>query len=226
MTTRRVFVERAALAAVGLTVPFSEVIGRARRSVYSPPRGFLDLLRLPDRILVQTEAGDQALVHTSGERWTSDTGVVVTTTERDGALHVGLSSPAVGVKRVHLRWRGNLTATRLILGDAWERAYGDLEWRGWVSDRVMPWYFGTHDGSLTHAYGVRTGARAFCFWQVDPQGISLWTDVRSGGAGVQLGERTLDVCDVVCRAGRHGETAFGAVHAFCKQMCSNPRLPA
>jgi alpha-galactosidase len=90
----------------------------------------------------------------------------------------------------------------------------------------MPWYFATHDGARTHAYGVRTGPRAFCFWQVDPQGISLWADVRSGGSPLQLGARTLDVCDVVCRAGHDGESSFAALHAFCRQMCPNPRLPS
>jgi alpha-galactosidase len=119
-----------------------------------------------------------------------------------------------------------MTDARLILGDAWERGYGDLEWRSWVPDRVMPWYFATNDGSLTHSYGVRTGARAFCFWQVDPEGISLWTDVRSGGVGVQLGERVLDVCDVVSRVGRPNETSFAALHAFCAQMCNNARIPS
>jgi len=89
----------------------------------------------------------------------------------------------------------------------------------------MPWYAATHDGSLTHAYGVRTGAKAFCSWQLDPQGLTLSADVRSGGAGVQLGERILDVCDVVCRAGRSGESAFTAIHAFCRALCANPRLP-
>ena len=78
---------------------------------------------------------------------------------------------------------------------------------------------------VTHAYGVRTGANAFCFWQADPGGISLWADVRSGGVGVQLGERTLDVCDVICRAGHGNESAFAALHAFCEQMCASPRLP-
>src|SRR5437762_521744 len=135
-----------------------------------------------------------------------------------GALHVALAPPTISVKRIHLRWRGDMTDARLILGDAWERGYGDLEWRSWIPDRVMPWYFVTYDGSLTHAYGVRTGARALCFWQVDPLGISLWVDVRSGAAGVQLGERTLDVCDVVCRAGRADESAFAALHAFCRQI--------
>src|SRR5207244_12209491 len=122
--------------------------------------------------------------------------------ERADAIRVARSAPTVGVKRLHLRWRGRLSDVRLVLGDAWERGYGDLEWRGWVPDRVMPWYAATSDGSLTHAYGVRTGAGALCFWQADPGGLSLWADVRSGGAGVELGERLLPVCGAVRRAGR------------------------
>src|SRR4030095_9053490 len=113
-----------------------------------------------------------------------------------------------------------------ILGDAWERGYGDLEWRGFVPDRVMPWYVATTDGRVTHAYGVRTGAAALCFWEIDPQGLTLWADVRSGGAGVELGQRTLTVCDIVTREGRAGETAFAAVHAFCRQMCASARMPS
>ncbi len=227
MTSRREFVERAAVSAIGLVVPASAPIGLTPAAATPQPRrGFLDLLRAPDRVVVQTPTGDQVLRHDTGERWTGDNGLLITTAVQAGALHVALSAPTVAVKRLHLRWRGRLTDTRLILGDAWERGYGDLEWRAWVPDRVMPWYFVTHDGSLTHAYGVRTGASAFCFWQVDPQGISLWADVRSGSAGVQLGERTLDVCDVLCRAGRADESAFAAVHAFCRQMCPNPRLPS
>jgi len=213
------------LSAVGLSLPVSSltVLGE-RLTPSASPRGFLDLIRPPDAVFVETATGGQRLSRGTGGQWTSE-GLVVTTTERPGALHLQLSAPTSAVKRLHLRWRDRMTDTRLILGDAWERAYGDLEWRGWAPDRVMPWYFATHDGSLTHAYGVRTGTRAFCFWQVDPQGVSLWADVRSGGVGVELGPRVLDVCDVVCRAGREGESAFAAIHAFCRQMCANPRLP-
>jgi alpha-galactosidase len=82
------------------------------------------------------------------------------------------------------------------------------------------------DGMRTHTYGVRTGASAFCSWYVDLDGISLWADVRSGAAPLDLGSRVLAVCDVVCRAGRDGESAFAAIHAFCKQMCASPRIPA
>jgi alpha-galactosidase len=226
MTSRREFLERTTLSAIAAALPVVRVPdGRdAALDVARPPRGFLDLIRAPDAVIVQTASGDRRPTRESGGRWTNE-GIVVTTDERPGALHVALSAPNVAVTRLHLRWRGRMTDARLMLGDAWERAYGDLEWRGWAPDRVMPWYFATHDGSVTHGYGVRTGARAFCFWQVDPQGISLWADVRSGGVGVQLGQRVLDVCDVVCRAGHDRESAFVAMHALCRQMCANPRLP-
>jgi alpha-galactosidase len=90
----------------------------------------------------------------------------------------------------------------------------------------MPWYFAATAGPATHCYGVRTGAAAFCSWAADPDGITLTADVRSGSTAVQLGERVLAVCEVVCRPGRAGESAFAALHAFCRQMCAAPRLPA
>src|SRR2546430_5333544 len=184
MTSRREFVERAAMSAIGLAVPLPAAAPPNVGPLATPPsRGFLDLLRPPDRVALQTTTGDLALQHAAGERWTNDSGLLVTTAVQAGALHVTLAAPTVAVKRLHLRWRGNMSDARLILGDAWERGYGDMEWRSWIPDRVMPWYFVTYDGSLTHAYGVRTGARALCFWQVDPLGISLWADVRSGAAG-------------------------------------------
>jgi len=228
MASRREFVERTALSAIGLIVP--DALGRRMLSIegaaaQSQP-GFLNLLRAPDRVVAQTTTDTQALSHRTSDRWTSDSGIVVTIAEQTGALRVALSTPSIAIKRLYLRWRGDMSNTRLIMGDAWERAYGDLEWRTWVPDRVMPWYFATYDGSVTNAYGVRTGASAFCYWQIDEHGISLCADVRSGTAAVVLGERTLDVCDVVCRGGHPADSAFAALHAFCRQMCTNPRLPS
>lgn len=204
--------------AAGLALPSRAAFGRGGHA-------FLDLRRPPDSITVQDATGDRPL-RAAGGRWSNDTGVVITVAEVPGALRVRLASPATAIKRIHLRWRGRMDDTRLILGDAWERGYGDLEWRGFVPDRAMPWYVATWDGSSTNAYGVRTGAGALCFWFVDPQGISLWADVRSGSAPIQLGERTLTVCDVASRSGRAGESPFAAIHAFCRQMCPNPRTVA
>src|SRR6266540_765191 len=220
MTSRREFLVSSTLSAVGLSLPRWRFTG-----AQTPPHGFLDLRRPPDAIRVQTATGEERLRPVAGGRWEAGD-LAVTVSDILGALHVALAAPSSAVQRLQLRWRGRLDDTRLLLGDAWERGYGDLEWRGFVPDRVMPWYVAGWDGQRTHVYGVRTGASAFCFWHVDPQGISLWADVRSGGLGVQLGQRVLSVCDVVCRAGRAGESAFQAIHTFCKELCPAPRLPA
>ena len=47
-----------------------------------------------------------------------------------------------------------------------------------LGERILPWYFLAFDGRSTHGYGVATGANSFAFWQADPDGISLWLDVR------------------------------------------------
>jgi alpha-galactosidase len=224
MTSRRDFLQQTAITAVGLTIPTTGIGATGPDPGRAASPGFLDLLRSPDSVMLQAETGDRRLHPVGGGRWT-DEDVAVTTTVRPGMLAIELSAPATGARRLRLRWRGAMRETLRILGDAWERGYGDLEWRGMVPDRIMPWYFATKDGTLTHSYGVRTGAKAFCFWQLDQEGISLWADVRSGGVGLQLGERVLAVCEVVCRAGHAGETAHAALHAFCRQMCPNPRLP-
>ena len=227
MSTRRDFLQGTIVSAIGLSLPTAVVNATSvttRRT--SPPRGFADLLRAPDLVSVDTNSGIQRLVLGAGARWQGASGLAVDTRETHGALRIGLMSPALGVRRLHLRWRTRMDTARLFLGDAWERGYGDLEWRSLAPDRAMPWYVATWDGTFTHAYGVRTGAKAMCFWQVDPAGISLFADVRSGAAPLQLGDRTLSVCDVVSRAGHAPESAFVALHAFCKQMCAKPRLPA
>ena len=192
MTSRRAFLEQSALSALGMSLPLQ---GRAAPEPDTPAtKGFLDLHRPPDAVLAETTSGTQSLFKAPANRWTADS-ITVTTEPTPSAVQISLSAPSTPVRRLHLRWRGTIPGDPLILGDAWERGYGDLEWRGWVPDRVMPWYFVTHDGALTHGYGVRTGPGALCFWQVDPHGISLWTDVRSGSVGVELGERTLQVCE-------------------------------
>lgn len=180
---------------------------------------FVDILREPDLIRVFHADGELALEH-KGATWSSGhTDVSV----KNGV--VSLHSTAA-VSRIQLRWRGDLRKVKLFLGDHWERSYGDLEWRSEAPNRVMPWYFLAYDGKATHCYGVKTLPNAFCFWTADSDGISLWIDVRSGGVPVELAGRTLKVCEIVSRAGKQGETPFGAAVEFCKQMCRKPRLTA
>lgn len=44
------------------------------------------------------------------------------------------------LSEVKLTWTCDFAGAR-VLGDHWERAYGDLAWRDVAEDRAMPWYF-------------------------------------------------------------------------------------
>jgi alpha-galactosidase len=182
------------------------------------------VLRVPDLVTVFFEGGQADLRHAGNGVWQAP-GLEVLTTPAGGQLHVTLAAPTVAAIRLRLRWHVDLSATRAFLGDHWERSYGDLEWRSEVPNRPMPWYFMAWNGTATAAFGVATAPSAFCFWNADRAGVTLWADVRSGGVGVQLGARVLPVCDVCVRPGRQGESPFAATRAFCRQMCRTPLLP-
>lgn len=218
-TTRRQFIQGAAAAAIGLSAASLPALAAPRPTASRFP----DLHRVPDLVQVVTEKETRILQSAPGGRWTGG-GVEVLTAVQPQGVAVTLAAPNAAVKRLHLRWHGSLEEVRLVLGDQWERAYGDLSWHGLVPELALPWYFAAWDGTRTHGVGVQTGPAAFCFWQADSEGVSLWADVRSGGVGVQLGSRVLPVCTVVTRPGQLNETPFGAVQAFCKQMCPKPRL--
>ena len=188
-----------------------------------------DLIRPPDLAAAYLEGVGRLELSKSGDRWQARD-VVVTAAQRRGSasrtILVSLEAPHSALERLHLRWLCRLPEGSRFLGDHWERSYGDLEWRGFAADRVMPWYFLMSTVKGTHGYGVKTGARAFCFWQVDAEGISLWLDVRNGGSGVKLGERQLEAAEVVALQGSPSLDAFAAARALCKALCDHPRLPA
>ena len=81
-----------------------------------------------------------------------------------------------GAKYVQLRW--NFTARKdvKVLGDAYERGYGNLQWSTIYPERCMPWYMAVSNGSdsvldysgrLTECFGVKVCPNALCFWQYD-----------------------------------------------------------
>ncbi len=190
---------------------------------------FLSILRLPDYVAIHTESSSAATPLTkSSFRWQAP-GIEIRTeidSPKESAIFV--YAPKLPLTRIHFRWNAALRPGLLFLGDAWERSYGDLAFRPMVPERVMPWYFATHDPSTTqtHGYGIRTGAAAFCFWQVDPAGVSLWMDVGNGGNGVLLGDRELHVATIVsCPRAFYG-SIHGLLTCLCKAMCPRPRLPS
>ena len=171
----------------------------------------------PTSVTLFTETGAHALSR-HGERWQSP-GIELTT-----APVIRLQSPNQNPVRLHVRWSKPIASNLRFLGDHWERSYGDLAFRGMEPDRVLPWYMLATDGTTTHAFGVKTAPAALCFWQVDPEGISLWCDLRNGGSPLQLGARELMVAQVVTRK-YSDRNPFQAAQHFCQLLCEKPRLP-
>jgi alpha-galactosidase len=188
---------------------------------------YFDILRIPDRVSVFAPDQQRLVLARQGDHWSpahKHRDVRVFTWDRADHLGVEVTADGTFLESVQLRWHGEIPPGLRYLGDHWERGYGDLAWRGLVPQRLMPWYFLTYDGQVTHGYGVKTGAKAFGFWTVDDAGVSLWLDVRSGGVGVALDGRTLPVADVVARKGQGEESPFTAARAFGRILCDQPRL--
>lgn len=188
----------------------------------------LDIMNGPDSLYIESDNGwHNATLGTRGS-WSANGAEIEIIEEKSSSgagLRVSLSSPVADVSSIRLRWSRPITQPLTLLGDHWERAYGDLEWRGIVPERIMPWYFLVHDGSMTGGLGVKTGPAAFCFWELDSEGVTLTLDVRSGGRGVRLGQRQLDICTIVQHQGEEGQSAFAAARQLCSLMCDSPLLP-
>jgi alpha-galactosidase len=182
------------------------------------------IIRQPDQVKVFGEDSAPIKLTKSGASWSAQD-IHVAIDEKDQALQLTATAPSTPLTRIHLRWH-TLIANRLhVLGDAWERSYGELGWQQIVPEQPMPWYFLLTDGRVTHGIGVQTGASAFAFWQCDLEGISLWLDTRNGGRGVQLGRRTLNLATILVRQSAPGEDSFAAAQAFCRILSPTPRLP-
>lgn len=184
---------------------------------------YFDILRKPDRVLVQAPDG-YLPAESHDDTWQAED-MAVSISREGKILAVRVVAEKTPVLRVVLRWRGEVPAGLRFLGDHWERGYGDLEWRGLVPERIMPWYFLAFDGQVTHGYGVETGPGAFACWTVDHDGVNLILDVRSGGVGVELHGRVLDAVRIHARRGQAGESPMEAATALCKSLCPNPLLP-
>lgn len=140
-------------------------------------------------------------------------------------LAIFLTAQTSKVKWIKLRWN-NLSWDKSVrfLGDAWERGYGDMEWKAMNPNRFMPWYFCAKSEAKSVCYGVKVRPSAMCFWQVDSLGMTLFLDVRCGGSGVNLKGRVIKLADVIACEMRDC-TSFEAMQEFCGQMCEDPILP-
>lgn len=147
-------------------------------------------------------------------------GAVVSWRVAPGGLAVSVATrTAVPLTRVGLRW-SHRPVTGLVLGDAWERGYGDLGWQPVRPDRLLPWYWLGHDPAtgVTGGMGVRVGPAAFCSWTVDGTGTTLWLDLRNGGGPIAGPERRLAAATVVAVTAGADVSPFRTARELCRAM--------
>lgn len=188
--------------------------------------------RIPDAVLVHTET---ELLHFQGDKEIAQNDLQISFKIADIAsaspLKIYVKADTTPLKYIRLRWKMPVSKTARLLSDCWERSYGDMGWENISPFQACPWYFLLKQDSELAGYGVKVRPGALCFWQMDPQGISLWLDVRNGGSGVLLNGRTLlaaEIISAVFRLDETSENAFTSFHAareFCKLMCTDPILP-
>ncbi len=180
----------------------------------------VSILRQPDAVYGATDASDFRWE----ENLTNDVKYEYVVGEKSAKVVVYPSGSPV--KYLKLRFKGNFENVDKVMGDQWERvglnAY--LEFRSIMPCRVLPWFcYLIEDGKMS-CYGVKTGADSFVFFQVDPDGITVFINLCNSTVGTDLQEPLL-ACELVERFADKGEDYYKTAQAFAKQMCDNPVLP-
>jgi alpha-galactosidase len=218
----------AGLKAVAAAEPVSFSGEPEQRAVSgSASERLVTLPESPSVVSIQHESGAYVTTERTGRKYSSGKAEVWFEESSDGtAVHV--ACPNAPLSRVIVRWKTHFPEDTLFLGDAWERSYGDLQWRFLEPERVMPWYIAAHQVATgrTFMLGVKTQPSAMCFWTVDGEGISLWLDLRNGGSPSLPGDRLIVGATLVSSYSQQGETPLSSLQRFCRTLCPNPRLPA
>lgn len=180
------------------------------------------VIQMPDVVKVLSD-NDYLLLQSSDKHTWTYKDIVVKLKKNKHSVAVFIQSPTLPLKEVQLSWQYTSPKEAKVLGDAWERTYGDVSFQPVHTTGKLPWYCVEHSGESTICFGVKTGANTLCYWRVAANNLQLNLDTRNGGNGVLLGERTLAAADIVTTKNRGAENAFATVRRFCRQMCDQPR---
>jgi alpha-galactosidase len=184
-----------------------------------------DLINMPDEVWAQLNDSWVKLKNTSSSVFTYNDLRVEIKNSAGNAQAVYVQSPVADLQGIKLHWKYNTSGYTKVLGDHWERTYGDVAWKTPDASVKNPWYVLLHDDKQTAGFGVKTGANTMCWWAVKSDAIELTLDTHSGGVGVKLGQRKLHAADIVTTISKNGENPFATATRFCKIMCAKPRLP-
>lgn len=129
------------------------------------------------------------------------------------------------VKFIELEWSFKSSGDIFVLGDAWERSYGELEFIKLAdNNRLMPWYFIATDKASCFCFGVKTQPNAFISFTYTASGIKALVDCRNGSCGVELNGRRLHLATFIYNE-YNSPDVFACLCDYCKALCDNPILP-
>jgi alpha-galactosidase len=188
------------------------------------------VMQMPDKVEILFDDTYFPLQSSDQQTWKYKEAIVELKKGGD-KIEVYVQSPVMKLKEVRLSWKHATAGASSILGDAYERTYGDISWKKINDDpknlasKKLPWYCVAHDDHNTLCFGVKTGCNSICYWQISKDTLQVTLDTRNGGNGVQLNSRKLHAADIVTTKNDGNENAFATVRRFCTIMCDNPRLP-
>jgi len=184
-----------------------------------------EMVHLPAKVFIKLDDGLHELQSSDKQTWIYKAVIVNLNYKGDG-LTVSVHSPKDPLHNIQLQWDYAQPKSATVLGDHWERTYGDVHFEAPVFSKKMPWYFVQHNGTNTTCFGVKTGCNTICYWQLGDGKMQLTLDTASAGVGVNLGDRVLQAADIIATKNKPGENTFYTAHRFCGMMCPASRLPA
>lgn len=154
---------------------------------------------------------------------TSD--AILETDSNENELKLYISATVDRPKFIEMNWSVPKLDNILVLGDAWERSYGDL---GFVkleeNNNYMPWYFIATNKIKSFCFGVKTGCNSFVSFKYNSDGIKAFIDCRNGGNGVHLDGRKLHLATFIFEKYDNADV-YNNLKDYCKKLCDNPILP-
>ena len=93
----------------------------------------MDILRIPDDVIIECQDTEIKDVSVNFEI-------------NDRKLSVYITAQTDKPRFICLRWNCKADKPVRIMGDKWERSYGDMEWHSLNGEIFMPWYFLLNSG--------------------------------------------------------------------------------
>ncbi|MEJ5995117.1 hypothetical protein WG904_11870 [Pedobacter sp. Du54] len=189
---------------------------------YANPQGH-SLIHYPDEAWAKVDNKWIKMKSANGAFTYHD--ILTTLKTKSKTQEVYIESISTALQGIKMVWTYPTPSKAKVLGDHWERSYGDLGWKTPENEVKNPWYILLNDDLQTACFGVKTGANTLCWWTVKNGALELTMDTHSGGSGVKLNGRKLHAASIITMMSAPLERPYATATHFCRQMCDKPILP-